>query len=320
MFLVFDIGGTFIKYAKITRDGEILEKDKIPTPLKPGQGVQDLVRELGDIYDRYQEKETIEGIAISLPGQIDVEKGIVYGGGALGYLDHVALAGLVSGRCGRVKVSLENDGKCAALAEVWKGNAKDATDACVLVFGTGIGGGIIKDRKIHRGNRLLAGEVSYVIENMTMDQLADIQSIETLNAEESYEQMPFLWSARSATYALVCRVAKEKGMDVSKVNGELIYQWAQEGDQVVKTMLEEVYFSIAKQCCNLYVTFDPDVILIGGGISGQPAFLEGIQRYVDRLLQITKVYAELKIDICKFRNDSNLLGALYNYLQLYEGV
>lgn len=318
MFLAFDIGGSFIKYAEMTQEGEILEKGKIPTPVRPGQGVTDLTEALGSIYDVWKEKVSVEGIAIGLPGQVDVEQGIVYGGGALKYMDKIPLAGLISKRCDGVRVSLENDGKCAALAEVWKGNAKDATDACVLVFGTGIGGGIIKNRKVYRGRRLLAGEISYMIENMTMDQLHDISRIEDITIEESYEKMPYLWGTKSSSNALVYRVAQAKGMEFSKLSGELIYQWAQEGDSLVKELLEEVYFSIAKQCCNLYVTLDPDIILIGGGISAQPAFIEGIQKYVDKLKQITKVYDELKIDVCKFRNDSNLLGALYNYLQMYE--
>lgn len=320
MYLVFDVGGSAVKYAWMTAEGKIEEKGKIPTRNKPGDGVAEFVESIGEIYDRYKEKGEIEGIAMDLPGQIDVDNGIVYGGGALKYLDEVALGSLLSKRCDNLRVSLENDGKCAALAEVWMGNAKDAQNACVLVFGTGIGGGIIKDRRVHRGNRLLAGELSYCISNMTREDLNKITPIEQIESiEESYYQLDFLLNAHAASGALVAKAAWAKGLPLEKVNGELMYQWAEEGDKEINDILEDAYFSIAKECCNLYVTFDPDIILIGGGISAQPAFLTGIQRYVDQLKRITKVYAGIKLDVCKYRNDSNLLGALYNFKQKYEG-
>ena len=90
MYLVFDVGGTFVKYALMQADGEIVKKDKLPTPIKPGQGVEDFVEMIGEIYDACIVQYDIEGIAMDLPGQIDVERGIVYGGGGIKYLDGVA--------------------------------------------------------------------------------------------------------------------------------------------------------------------------------------------------------------------------------------
>lgn len=319
MYLVFDVGATFVKYGWMTIDGVIEEKGKIPTPNKIGDGVEDFVSTIGNIYDTYKEKGTVEGIAMGLPGQIDVEKGIVYGGGGLMYLDQVAVGDLLSQRCDGVKVSLENDGKCAALAEVWLGNAKDVQDACVVVLGTGIGGGIIKDRKVHRGNRLLAGELSYCLQDMTRDHLDNIQSEDVLNTVmERFAQVPFLQNAKCSTSGLTYLVAVAKGLPVEEVDGEKIYRWAAEGDQVCIDILEDMYFSIAKLCINLYVMFDPDIILIGGGISAEPRLLEGVQRYVDKIKIHSKIYSGLRLDVCKFLNDSNLLGALYNFKQMYH--
>lgn len=319
MYLVFDVGATFVKYAWMTAEGTIEEKGKFPTSNKVGEGVDDFLEAVGRIYDQYKCKGNVEGIAMGLPGQIDVEKGIVYGGGGIKYLDDVALGDLISKRCDGIRVSLENDAKCTALAEMWMGNAKDVQDACVLVFGTGIGGGIIKNRQLHKGNRLLAGEVSYFLEGMCREDLDKVVPDETLpTVEASNDQMPFLQGARCSTFGLSWRVARAKGIPVDEVDGEKIYQWVAEEDPIATKVLEDVYFDIAKLCINLYVTFDPDVILIGGGISAQPDFIKGIQRYIDQLKVITKVYAGIKLDVCKFLNDSNLLGALYNFKQLYH--
>ena len=317
MYLVFDVGATFVKYAWMTQDGTIEEKGKIPTANKAQDGVAEFVASIGGIYDMYQDKGKVEGIAMGLPGQIDVEKGIVYGGGGLKYLDQVELGSILSKRCNGVRVSLENDGKCAALAEVWLGNARNAQDACVLVFGTGIGGGIIKDRKVHRGNRLLAGEVSFGMEGMTREDLKRMVNIETMTVAETFETLPYLQTTRCSTSGLVYHVAIAKKLPLDEVDGEKIYQWAENGDEICIDILEEMYFNIAKLCINLYVSFDPDVILIGGGISAEPRFFAGIQKYVEQIKTLSKLYDGLQLDVCKFRNDSNLLGSLYNFKQMY---
>lgn len=318
MYLVFDVGATFVKYAIMNIEGEFILKGKYKTPNGIGQGVDDFVASVHDIYRQYKDIYTLEGIAFGLPGQVDVEHGIVYVGGGLRYMDNVPLGELIANACDQLPVSVENDGKCAALAEIWLGNAKDCKDACVLVFGTGIGGGIIIDRKVHHGNRMKAGEISFCydrIERKDLDRICPIESF--VDLEESFDALPFIWATNNAVRPLIYRVANAKGMSYLEVTGELIYQWASEGDTQVQEILEDAYFDIAKYCCNLYVTLDPDVILIGGGISAQPLFYEGILRYVERLKGISAMYKDIRIDVCKYRNDSNLYGAMYNFMQKY---
>lgn len=320
MYLIFDVGGTFVKYAVMNREGEIALKSKYPTASKPGDTLDDFVEDAYRVYAECAEKYDIEGIAVGMPGQVDVGNGVVYCGGAIKYMDNVPLGKILSERCGGLRVSLENDGKCAALAEVFSGNAADAQNAVVLVFGTGIGGGIIKDRKIHRGNHLLAGEVSFCFIDMTREDLESIDrlpSLEKMPVDTAFDEADFTWSCHDSTLALCHRVARAKGIDPKEVTGELVYRWIGEGDSVTESVVEDTYFSIARMCCNLYVIYDPDIILIGGGISAQPAFTEGIRRYVNRLRKITKVYDGIKIDTCAHLSDANLIGALCNFFQIY---
>lgn len=321
MYLVIDVGGTFIKYAAMTGDGDILEKGKLPTPCKTGDGIDDFVASVKGIYDGYKVKENIEGIAMDLPGQIDVENGIVYGGGALKYLDEVRLQDLLMDCCDGVPVALENDGKSAALAELWKGNARDVNNACVIVFGTGVGGGIIINRKIHRGKNMLAGELSYFIGNMTRADIAGIEPVETTkDIYALFDANKFIMSSIASTSALAYHAAKLRGIKPEEINGELIYKWAKSGDTVMQELLEDFYFEIAKMCCSLYITIEPEIILLGGGISAEPCFIEGIRGYVEQIKQVARVYDGIKLDVCKYRNDSNLYGALYNFKQKYNMV
>lgn len=301
-FLVFDIGGTFVKYAIIDEKGHILKKSKMPTLNKAG--LEPFINSLVNVYEQYKHLE-LDGIAISVPGAVDVEKGIVYHGGGVPFLHEVCVSEVLSKRCDGIKVSIENDGKCAGLAEVWLGNAKDVQDAVVMVIGSGIGGAIIKDRKIHRGNRLIAGEISNIIVDYTREELIEGKS------------PLFHCYAFKASAILLChKVAKLKGLDPKDVSGEKVYEWAEQGDQICIDALEDVYFNIAMQAYNFQYTYDPDVILIGGGISEQPKFIAGILRYADMFASHQYQFAHPVIKTCKFNNDSNLLGALYNFMQL----
>ena len=99
MYLVFDVGGTYIKHAMMNRDGSIVTKGKVKTPFTLGaglrfvpKGLETFVDIIVGVYEDYKQEYHIEGIAMGLPGQVDVERGIPHGGGALPYLDGSPLA------------------------------------------------------------------------------------------------------------------------------------------------------------------------------------------------------------------------------------
>lgn len=303
-FLVLDVGGSFIKFAIIDENGKFYKKGKTPTDHRHDK--DKFLDILENIYKENKE-EGLSGIALSVPGAVDVEKGIVYKGGGVPCLDKVCIIEELSKRCDGIKVAVENDGKSAGLAEVWLGHAKDVQDAIVMVFGSGIGGAIIKDRKIHRGNRLVAGEISNIIVDYTRQDLLDGKPL-FMN----------LWALKASAVALSIRVGKMKGKDFKECPGEKIYEWAAAGDEQCIEAIEDMYYSIAMQAYNFQYTYDPDIILLGGGISEQPSFLTGVQKYVDLLSQHEHQFAKPVIKACKFNNDSNLLGALYNFMQLYH--
>jgi predicted NBD/HSP70 family sugar kinase len=330
MYLVFDLGGTFIKHSIITGNAEIITKNKVGTPYRMGKGmpgiaeaVEAFMEIIGDIYDMYKKDYDIQGIAVSMPGLVDVDNGIVRGGGALPYLDGTHLADMISERCDGLKVALENDGKCAALAEIWMGNAKDCKNAIVMVFGTGIGGGIVVNRRIIHGKGMVAGEMSLYMERITLDNVGEIMPLEenVKKGNKNY-RLPdgCLWTMNASVSAIIRDVANAKGLDQNEVNGELIYKWDEEGDVAVHRILEGWYLDIAKHCLNLYATMAPDIILLGGGVSSAKGFFPGVLKYVEALSKVSIIYDDITVGLCKFGNDSNLLGALFNYLQKYEGA
>lgn len=295
MYLVFDIGGTFVKYALMDENGKIDSKAKIPTIN------HDLDLFLNSLVEIYHQNSNVQGIAISCPGLVDTKQGKVFGGGAVPCLDQVVLSQELSKLCDNLPVAVENDGKCAGLAEAWIGAAKDVDNCCVLAFGTGIAGAVIKDKKIHRGNHLVAGEASYFL----------------VGGDRKDFRLDY-FGFKDSTIGILKKAEKLMGLEKGSLSGEKLFELANNNDPIALEVLEDFYFDVAMQCYNLQYVFDPDIICIGGGISEQPAVIKGINHYVDYIYEHSKQFLKPTVTVCQFNNDSNMIGALYNFKQLYE--
>jgi len=206
-------------------------------------------------------------------------------------------------RC-QVPITVENDGKCAALAEVWMGSLKDCDDAIVLVLGTGVGGGIIKDKKLHKGKHFIAGEFSFIFTNNA--------------AFES--EMSHIWAGQAGVSGLCTPVAKVKNLPIEEVDGMKVFQYANNGDEEVLNILDDYCYRLALQLYNLQYIYDPEKIAIGGGISKQEILIKYIRNNIEKHYNnlIPNIMVKPEVVTCEFYNDSNLIGALYNYLTRYE--
>lgn len=293
--LTIDIGGTFIKYALMNEQMEINSKGKVPTPTTTRE---DLIETIGQIYDDYSD---VNGIAISMPGIIDSDNGYCAMGGALKYNDDFYLRHALYKRC-PVHIHIENDAKCAAMAEATAGCLKDVKDGFVLIFGTMIGGAIIKDHMLHKGKHFSAGEVSYIT-----------------TIRDSNPTIETVWGNRCGTPYLCKLYAEKKGIDINEVDGIRVFSDVNSGDDDAIACLLKFTKEIAVQLFNIQTILDPEKIAIGGGISVQPVFLEFIKN------NLKEMYASCPYDVpqaqvvtCKFFNDANLFGALQCFLLSYK--
>ena len=277
---------------------EFLDRGSEKTPL---DSIGSFVNVIGSIYDKY--KDDIFGMAISMPGLLDSKKGYAYTGGSLEYNNDKNIVEILKKRC-NTEITIENDGKCAALAELWKGSLKNYSDGVVIVLGTGVGGGIIRDGKVHRGKNFFAGEFSFIWTDHNGTK-GDISN---------------WWAAKNGTRALVEAVAAIKGLPQEKVNGHLVFEYANNGDEDILKILDKFTYDLAIQIYNLQCILDNEIVAIGGGISAQDILLKYIKKNVDKVYDIVALnIPKPKITTCKFRNDANLIGALYNFLGL-EGA
>ncbi|MGL5437699.1 MAG: ROK family protein [Lachnospiraceae bacterium] len=299
-YLVFDAGGTFIKYAIMDETAEIIEKFKVPTPVGKNYVLADYIRTLEDIYMKYRGQ--VDGIAISAPGVMDSETGYCYSGGSLTYVCGQNPVALLGERC-QLPVTMENDGKCAALAEAWKGSLKNVKNGAVIVLGTGVGGGLILNGELYKGSRFAAGEFSYILTEASRHDQAD-----------SY------WGMVSSSRVLAECVAEENGSVPGRLDGIRIFEMAEQGDVLTLKGIDRFAKKLATQIYNLQTLLDLELISIGGGISQQSLLIEILQKNIDLLCtenplrKLSSFIPTPKITACTFYNDSNLIGALYHHL------
>lgn len=258
MYLVFDIGGTAIKYCWMNEAGEIFNKQEILSTAV--DSLDKFIETVAKIY--HESNRKVEGIALSCPGVIDAANGTIKVVVAYPYLQGICLTELISKACDNIKVSLENDAKCAGLAEAWIGSAQAYDDAIIVVLGTGIGGAIIKNKQIHHGAHLFAGEISTLI----------------VDYDKETNQV-LTWSDIASTTALCKRAAE--ALAVTSIDGRRVFELANNADEVVLEVLKNFCLDIAIQLYNLQYSYDPGVICIGGGISKQPLLIKLIKEAVE---------------------------------------
>lgn len=292
-YLAYDVGGTFIKYACMNENGEMLHQGKVPTPRDTQSH---FIQVLKDIFVK---ESDIQGVALSLPGTIDTQKGMVLQGGSLQYNNRCSMKELLEKELG-VPVELENDARCACLAEMWKGNLKDVQNGAVLTFGTGIGGAFVLNGELYKGSHFISGEVSMLL---TKD-FAD-------------HGIHGVWGSEGSVPKLIKQICEAKKAELR--SGEDVFQWIKEGDETACAILDAYCTRMSYPLFNLQLILDPACICIGGGVSENPLFVEGIQKAMKRFYeQLPIKMPQLKILSCAFHNDSNLLGALYHY-QMMRG-
>lgn len=290
-YLVFDIGGSAIKYGLVTEEGEILNHDKVTTP----RTWEAMAAAFDAVVN--ENLEEISGVAVSAPGRIDVKEGVIYIGGALPYLHNVNIKKHFKEKYD-LPASVVNDGKAAGQAELWLGNLQGVKDAASITLGTGIGGAVIIDGKVLQGRGFLAGEFSYVF-----------PTEDPLHHTLAYS---------NSAVKLVAELADIIGLE-DKTDGEGVFEVINSREN------EEVNEAFAAYCkrlaifiSNLHVTLDISHVVIGGGISNQPILLEELNHQYDVIREKVPPFGNdferLSIECCKFSSNANLLGALYQLL------
>jgi glucokinase len=314
-----DIGGTKIAAGLVTDKGRLVECLVVPTladkELKPSLGqvfhvVERLVRKAGG-------KERIEGIGICSPGPLNPKTGVVLTPPNLPAWRHVPLAAMVSERFG-LPALLENDANAAGLAEALIGAAVDYRDIFYVTISTGIGTGIIIEKKIYHGKNGIAGEGGHVPIDYRSPYVCGCGMrgcIEALAAGPGMARRArVLLEQEHARPSLLRQVVNG---NTAAITPKLIAEAARRKDSVATTILDETGFYLGVWLGAMVSVLDPEAIVIGGGVAqiGKPLF-DRIRKTVPQYTINHDAARTLPILPAKLKTNVGIFGAASLFLPL----
>ena len=293
-YICIDIGGTSIKYGVLSEKGEIFIDGTVSTKVTEKENfiLSDVKKLIRNILDEYRNYE-IKGICVSTAGVVNPEKGeIAYAGPTIPKYTGTKIKEELEKEFS-ISCEVENDVNCAGLGEYWKGAGKGSKSMVCLTIGTGIGGSVILDGKLLNGIGYTAGEIGY------------------MDVNGSYIQ-----NIASSRY-LVEKVQKEKvereGI-TDTITGVDIFELAKKGDEICIAGINEIISNLAVGVRNIIYLLNPEVIVIGGGITAQKEYLEEKIRKEVNDGMISDMFRKTRIELAQQGNQAGLLGALYNFL------
>ncbi len=282
--LCFDIGGTNIKYGVIDNE-QFLEKGLFDTDAYKGK--EYLTNKLVNMAKEMKEKYQIEGIGISCAGSVNFKDAYISTApDALPAFSDWNFRKIFKESVGLDCVA-DNDVNSFAKAECVKGAAQDFDNFIVLTVGTGIGGGIVMYDKVWRGQNYNAGEVGRMLIGNTK------------------------WESVASMSALI-KDARHKGIDVK--DGVELFELYDKLDPLALAVVCRFYDLLATGIANLIYIFNPEAIVIGGGISKRPTFIEELEKFINSHLP-AGFQNTAKILTASFRNDGGMMGAYYNFIE-----
>ena len=283
--LAIDIGGTMIKYGLVSSDGKILSTDKIKT--ESSKGLNNILNKIDNIFKRYKENNPV-GIAVSGTGQINGMIGKVIGGNPI--IPNWIGTNLVKilEEKYNLPIVLENDVNCAALGEKWIGAGKDLSNFICLTIGTGIGGGIILNNQLFRGENFVAGEFGHI-----------------LIKKGEFEQF-------ASTTALIRLVKERTG---KTLNGKEIFDLEKKEIVEYQEVISEWIENLTDGLSSIVYCFNPANMILGGGVIGQGEPL--INRIKNSLFKKIGPQFKEKLNIiqAKLGNNAGMIGASYLLLE-----
>ena len=293
-YISFDIGGSAVKWSIINLNGEFLDNGKISVT----KTIDEFFKSIADKVNELKDKHQLKGVAISAPGAVDSESGIIGGMSALPYIHGPNFKRILNENTG-LPVEIENDANCAALGECWLGAAKDNDDSAFIVCGTGIGGAIVKNKRIHTGAHMHGGEFGYCFVDI------DVVNKKYLS-----------WSRAGSTFAVAKAIADRKGISMDEFNGIKAFELYDNGDEIAVEEVNKFFRYMALGIYNIQYTYDPEVIILGGAICERKGFLEEVNKKLDEVMNNNNdATVRPLVKICEYGNNANKLGALYNFLQ-----
>ena len=310
-YIGVDLGGTNIAVGLLDKDFKIIAKEKCPT--RTERDISEIMDDMGKLCKTLMDNNSltpddIAYIGIATPGSVEPPKGmVVYSINVK--MENYPISAELSARTGVKKIYVENDANAAALGEAIMGAGKGKDNVIMITLGTGVGGGIVINRKLYSGFNFAGGELGHIV-------------IKTDGRPCNCGRQG-CWEAYSSATGLK-NITKDKLLstkdtimwemienNLENISGRTAFDAAKKGDKAGKEVVDEYIYYLACGIANIVNIFQPDVLCIGGGVCGEGDYLlnpltelERSQEYGSS--QRTK-FTEIKI--AELGNDAGIIGA-----------
>lgn len=310
-YIGIDLGGTGAQAGIVTEKGEIIAKGSVPTQAKAGY--EAIVKDMAEltlevIKEANISLDEIKCIGIGCPGSIDDKNGVVY------YSNNIEMSDAPV--CAEMQkyidkpVYIGNDANCAALGEYFALNDDSIEDFVAITLGTGVGGGIIIDKKLYTGYNGIAGELGHI--KLVLD--GEKCSCGRTGCWEAYASATALvrqteQAAKDYPDSLVAKMVAENG---GKGSGKTSFMAAREGDEVGQMVVDNYVKYVSEGLVDIINIFQPNVIAIGGGVSKEgDNLLNPIKEYIKGKSYGEGTVPGVEITIAKLGNDAGIIGAAF---------
>ena len=301
-----DVGGTTVKLGLFEADGALLRKWEVPTRKEEG-GVHILPDVAASVRAVLEEERLslsdVAGAGMGIPGPV-LEDGYVEVCVNLGWRD-MNPQHILSGLLDNLPICSGNDANVAAMGEMWQGGGKGYSDIVMVTLGTGVGGGVILNQKIVSGKHGLAGEIGHIRIRENEKESCNCKGHGCVEQIASATGI-----AREARRAMAAKPQEESAMRRfgDAVTARDVVDCAKAGDAMALEVMETVGYYLGWALAMVSMTVDPEVFVIGGGVSRAGSFLiDFIQKYYERFTPISENKAG--IALATLGNDAGIYGA-----------
>ena len=303
-----DLGGTTIKFAILTAEGEIQQKWSVETNILDDgvHIVPDIIDSINHHLALYEMKpEQFIGIGVGTPGTVNIEAGTVIGAYNLNWKTEQNVKEAIEAGTG-IKFAIDNDANVAALGERWKGAGNNADDVVFMTLGTGVGGGIIANGQMIHGLGA-GGEIGHInVEpNGYLCTCGNKGCLETYASATGVVRVARDMAEEFAGKSELKRMLD----DGEEISSKIIFDLAKEKDTLAAMVVDRVCYYLGLACANLGAITNPDYIVIGGGVSAAGKFLlDQVKDYFQKFAFPT-VKTSTKLKLAELGNEAGVIGA-----------
>lgn len=300
-----DLGGTNIKAGLVDKSGKILFKTSVPTESELGYKhvIEQIIKATTIVIEK---DDDVVGIGIGAPGIVSAEEGTVKSPPNIPGWKKVNLGKILSDKFGK-KVFVENDANAAAIGEYIFGAGKTTKSFIMVTLGTGVGGGIIYDGKLFRGETGGAGEIGHVTINYKGRKCncGSYGCIETYVGNQRIVEKV----KREIKSNPDSRVVELAGEKLETLSPKTLYDAAKLGDEYAIKAIEDIAVMLGAAFASAVNLLDISTIILGGGVSGFGNFLlTPLKKNLkERVLAPNR--PRVKIKLSKLKNDAGIKGA-----------